>query len=374
MAELSTRVLPEATGAPHTTIVPASWYHDPAIHEREQAAIFQREWIHVGHASRVPDPGDYLTCRIGDQSIILLHGRDGRIRAFHNVCRHRGSELLQGAGSVARIWCRYHGWTYDLDGKLIAARHSEKVPGFDRACWGLREVRLERIAGFLFVNLDPDAPPLAAVYPGLAEDWLTLEPELDRLVHAHTMAYDIACNWKIAVENYLEGYHVLTVHPALYKGFDMDAFVWSIHDHYTSMCTGAKETAGEHAYDWDEAARKDLPSYWVWPMVMFERMPGRPGLFTYNHVPLGPARTLQVVDFYFLDPELDEQDRREIDYVDLVRREDRASLEAVQRGIRSKGWQQGPLMMSPDAAGEWTEEAILHFQNLILRRMEAQAA
>ena len=355
-----------------TTILPASWYRDPAVHVREEETLFHRSWIHVGHASRIPAAGDYLTYDIGGQSIIVMRAGAGRMHAFYNVCRHRGSQLLTEEGTVARIYCPYHGWTYDLDGNLVAARRSEKIAGFDRSCWGLRAVRLERMAGFLFVCLDEEAPSMSEAYPGLDEKLHACEPEIEGLVHVHRMTYDIACNWKIAVENYMEGYHVRTVHPALYKGFDMGAFTWDINALYTNMRTVARQDADQQAYDWKDAARDDLPAIWMWPMVMFERMPGRAGLFTYNHLPMGPERTLQVVDFYFLQPELDEQDRQQIDYVDLVRREDLASLESVHRGIHSKGWGRGPLMMGPDAAPEWTEAGVLHFQNIVWQRMQAE--
>ena len=122
-------------------------------------------------------------------------------------------------------------------------------------------------------------------------------------------------------------------------------------------------------YDWRGAERTDLPNIWMWPMVMFERMPGRAGLFTYNHVPMGPERTLQVVDFYFTDTELSEQDRQQIDYVDLVRREDVVSVESVQRGIRSKGWNKGPLLIGPDVSPGCTESSVLHFQKIVWQHM-----
>lgn len=383
MSRPSTQTSPASTEPLKTTLLPASWYLDPEVFAREQEILFHRSWLHVGHTSRIPETGDYLTYEIGGQSIIVLRGSAGRIRAFYNVCRHRASQLLEGEGSVARIICPYHGWTYDLDGSLVAARHTEKVEGFDRSCWGLRSVRLERIAGFLFVCLDDEAPSMTEAYPGLADMLYGCEPEIERLVHAHRMTYDIACNWKIAVENYSEAYHVRTVHPGLYRGFDMESGCWEIHDLYTLLhlrdATSSQSLTDilndgrdddRQAYDWHGAERTDLPSIWVWPMVMFERMPGRAGLFTYNHVPMGPERTLQVVDFYFPDRELGEQDRQQIEYVDLVRREDLGTIERVQRGIRSKGWGKGPLMIGPDVAPEWTESALLHFQNIVWQHLQ----
>ena len=367
---------------PITTVVPASWYLSTDNYAREQTLIFHRSWVHVGHASRLPKTGDYLTYDIGGQSIIVIRGSDGEVRAFYNVCRHRASQLLEGQGHVTRIFCRYHGWTYDLDGNLSVALHTEKVAGFDRSCWGLVSVRLERIAGFLFVCLDNDAPTLDEAYPGLREMLYGCEAELDQLVHSHRMTYDLACNWKIAVENYCEVYHVRTIHPALSDGFDMDGGVWDVREQYFSMHVNEdtpaqgltkilKEGAhtGGQTYEWQNAERSDLPTMWMWPMVMFERLPGRAGMFTYNHVPMGPGRTLQVVDFYFTDPQLTDQDREQINYVDLVRREDMTIIEAVQRGIGSNGWSKGPLLIGPDISPGCTESSLLHFQKIVMRYM-----
>ena len=370
-----------------TTVLPASSYASPENYAREQTLLFHRSWVHVGHDSRLPKTGDYLTYEIGGQSVIVIRGSDGEVRAFYNVCRHRASQLLEGKGHVTRIFCRYHGWTYDVDGNLSVALHTEKVAGFDRSCWGLVRVRLERIAGFLFVCLDDEAAPFAEAYPGFREMLYGREPELEQLVHAHRMTYDLACNWKIAVENYCEVYHVRTIHPALSSGFDMDGGVWDVHEQYFRMDV-AEDTQGQgltetlkedeetdgQTYEWQDAERTDLPTVWMWPMTMFERMPGRAGMFTYNHVPMGPARTLQVVDFYFTDTELTDQDRQQIDYVDLVRREDMVIIEAVQRGIGSKGWSKGPLLIGPDISPGCTEAVLLHFQKIVQRYMREQEA
>ena len=365
-----------------TTLLPPSWYLSHDIYRQEQERLLHRSWIHVGHASRLPNPGDFFTYDIGGQSIIVIRGSEGDVRAFYNVCRHRASQLLTGEGSVPRIYCPYHGWTYDVDGNLSVARHTENMAGFDRSGWGLTRVRLEQIAGFLFVCLDDEAPSLEEVYPGLREMIYNCEPEVEQLVHTHRMTYDLACNWKIAVENYTEGYHVRTVHPALYRGFAMDGSRWDVHERYflmyitddtpgqglTNILSEGENDDGQ-TYEWSNAERTDQPNIWMWPMVMFERMPGRAGLFSYNHVPQGPERTLQVVDFYFTDNELTEQDRQQIDYVDLVRREDTASVESVQRGIRSKGWGKGPLLIGPNVSPGCTESNLLHFQKIVWQLM-----
>ena len=355
-----------------TSALPAEAFYDPDFYAREQALIFERSWMHVGHASLIPDRGDYMVREAGSQSIIVMRDERGEIGAFYNVCRHRARELLEGSGNVKRVTCPYHGWTYQLSGELNYARNSQNVPGFDKSCWGLSQVRLERIGGFLYVCLDADTPSMRDMYDGLHQDVSDLEPQLEELTHAHQMTFDIACNWKIATENFLEAYHIRMVHPMMYEAFDMSKYYWEMHEFYTNLTTYARVEEGVEIYDWNDSERTDLPGYWVWPMFCFERMPGRAGLFTYNHIPKGPDRTLCVVDFYYVDPELTEEDRNEIAYVNQIRREDIVSLEAVQRGIRSKGWIRGPYMVGPEVTAELTEHAVRHFHRVVARYLEPQ--
>ena len=353
-----------------TSLLPAHYFYDSEHYAREEKLIFERSWMSVGHASLIPKPGDYMVRGVGSQEIIVLRDNEGEVRAYYNVCRHRARELLQDKGNIKRIPCPYHGWTYDLSGDLLHARNSENVPGFDKSCWGLSPVRLERIGGFLYVCLDPNTPSMREMYDGLHKDVEDLEPELDDLVHSHQMVFDIACNWKLATENFLEAYHIRMVHPMMYEAFDMSKYYWEMHEFYTNLTTFARVNEGMEIYDLNESERTDLPGYWVWPMFCFERMPGRAGLFTYNHVPMGPERTLCVVDFYYVDPKLTEEDRNEIAYVDQIRREDLVSLEAVQRGISSKGWGKGPYMVGPNVTAELTEHAIMHFHQVVQRYLE----
>ena len=353
-----------------TSLLPAHYFYDSEHYAHEEKLIFERSWMSVGHASLIPKPGDYMVRGVGSQEIIVLRDNEGEVRAYYNVCRHRARELLQDKGNIKRITCPYHGWTYDLSGDLLHARNSENVPGFDKSCWGLSPVRLEQIGGFLYVCLDPNTPSMCEMYDGLHKDVEDLEPELDDLVHSHQMVFDIACNWKIATENFLEAYHIRMVHPMMYEAFDMSKYYWEMHEFYTNLTTFARVNEGVEIYDWSESERTDLPGYWVWPMFCFERMPGRAGLFTYNHVPMGPERTLCVVDFYYVDPKLTEEDRNEIAYVDQIRREDLVRLEAVQRGISSKGWGKGPYMVGTNVTAELTEHAIMHFHQVVQRYLE----
>ncbi len=184
------------------------FYRDPSIFEREMGCIFSREWLFVGHISRVPQPGDYFTYQIGSEPLIIVRGQDGAIHAVWNVCRHRGSLIcLEPCGSIKKLVCPYHQWVYDTDGSLLAAR--QMPADFDRTAFGLRAARVQVWEGFIFVNLSPDAPDF-------------VPPHEASMYTVHDLAgakiccreeYLVRANWKIVLENFVECYHCGTVHP-----------------------------------------------------------------------------------------------------------------------------------------------------------------
>ena len=351
------------------TILPPESYIDPDVYQLEIDRIFCSTWMQVCHVSQVPRAGDYLTYTIGDQSIVVRRGADQELHAFYNVCQHRGRELFRDSGNARAIVCPYHGWTYGDDGALVHARGSELVPGFDRCEIRLRTIPMEIIAGFVFVNLNGNAESFAATYPGFEAQLRQYEPAVDELIHVRRTTFDLAVNWKVAVENYLEAYHLVNVHPALRSSVNNDTWQMTLFPKFTSLI-GHADPKGDIAYDFTQADKLIQSNWWLWPMVMFEQMPGGSQLFTYNHVPLGPERTLQVVDFYFPDNSLCEAQLAEIDYIEkVVRVEDQVAIEGVQRGLHSRGYRRGPLIMGPDVPEEITEKGILHFQNLVSAAM-----
>ena len=156
------------TGLATEKTLPAAWYIDPAVLEVEKNHLFFRTWQYACHASELARPGDYVTLSLFDQDIVLTHGADGQIRAFYNVCLHRGHQLVEGAGNKARMVCPYHAWTWALDGRLIGVRRGKTTTQVDKSEICLTSVRVDRLLDFVFVNLDPDAMPLADYASGLA--------------------------------------------------------------------------------------------------------------------------------------------------------------------------------------------------------------
>jgi Rieske 2Fe-2S family protein len=190
--------------------LPGGVYRDPELYEQEIRRIFLKSWLYVGHQSQIPERGDYFLFEIAGESVIIARDGDGRINAMMNVCRHRGSRICDlPAGRESRFVCRYHGWTYGLDGALRAAARTPD--GFDRSQYGLRRLHSRVFAGLIFVNFEGDPQSFAGFERDMAGP---LRPyRLDRSKMAHRQNYQIASNWKLAVENYCECYHCQPAHP-----------------------------------------------------------------------------------------------------------------------------------------------------------------
>src|SRR5689334_421303 len=203
--EVSTRDVAEAV------MLPAEVYTSQAFYDFEMEAVFAREWVCVGRTEQIPNPGDYFTVTVVEDPLIVMRGEDGVIRAMSSVCRHRGAVLVEGSGNCGRrLSCPYHAWTYDLEGRLRGAPEMARTPGFDRANTRLPQVALEDWKGFLFVNLDGNAPPLG---PRLvAVDDLIGNYRLEKLASLPTTTYELAWNWKVMIENFMECYHCSYLH------------------------------------------------------------------------------------------------------------------------------------------------------------------
>ena len=192
--------------------LPPACYHDPEFYRREVERIFTAGWMVVGRVDHLAAKGDYLTVDYAEVRLFVVRDLGGTIRAFANTCRHRGARLLEGRGNCRSIVCPYHAWTYSLDGALKGAAGMEETHGFRKEDYGLVEARVETWGGFLFVSVAPDSPGLAG-WLGDLPDALAMY-RLEDMVTTRRVAYDVACNWKVWVENFMEGYHIPTVHRA----------------------------------------------------------------------------------------------------------------------------------------------------------------
>lgn len=209
---------------PFASTLPGRYYYDPAIYAQEQERVFSRLWVCVGRADSIPNAGQYFTADVGRENIVVVRGRDGVIRAFLNVCRHRGARVCTAeCGQLANsIQCRYHAWTYGLDGRLIGAPNVLHDQSFDRAQYGLISVAVEIWEGLLWVSLADEPGPLAEqVEPPLRrrfEDWSRFTSyHVGELVVGKSITYDVKANWKLLAENFMECYHCAPMHPELVR-------------------------------------------------------------------------------------------------------------------------------------------------------------
>ncbi len=350
--------------------LPGNYYFDPEIYRTELERIFYRSWQYVCHGSRVRESGHYAVRDIGDQSVFVLRDGDGGLRAFHNVCQHRAHRLLEGEGEIGkRIVCPYHAWAYAPSGELAFARGSDGMAYFPKAEIRLQPVRVDTLAGFVFVNLDAEAASLGETYPGLEAEILALAPNAADLQRAHVHHYDLAANWKNSVENYSECYHCPNRHPSLVgAALDIDRYRIHIRDNYHRHVTG---DVGEHqGYAIDEAARGDdnFGSWLLFPNMVFEVYPGG-NLTVFHHVPAGAERCVQQCEWYFPNALPSAAEREIIDFVHEVRAEDVPICESVQRGLHSLGYRQGKFIV--DAERSYVSEHAVHdFQRRVLAALD----
>ena len=331
----------------------------------EQNAVFSHSWQWVCHVEKLREPGAYVTTTIAGQSIMVVRDKDSALRAFYNVCKHRAHELLQGEGTVGHIMCPYHAWAYRLDGQLQVAPHTKSLKGFDKSEVCLDQVQVEEFCGFVYVNLDTDAAPLAEQSGDLRREIMYWAPEVDELTFGHRLTYDIKSNWKNVVDNFLECYHCPTAHKDFCTLVDMDTYKVTTHGIYSSHMADAGQGSNT-AYDVSNAAVRTHAVWWLYPTTCIMRYPGRPSMIILNIIPVGPDRTLETYDFFLVDQTPDEAEVEAIRYLDEVLQvEDIGLVESVQRGMNTPAFEQGRIVHDPDGSGK-SEHAVHHFHGLVL--------
>jgi phenylpropionate dioxygenase-like ring-hydroxylating dioxygenase large terminal subunit len=345
--------------------LPYDWYVDPAVLRVEQDRIFARSWHYAARADQVAEPGQLTTAQAGALPVLLARARDGELRGFVNVCRHRGHVLCDGDAKRETIQCPYHAWTYGLDGALRNVPRAEREHGFDTESLGLVPVAVDTWGPFVFVNPEPEAEPLDGHLGDLPERLAAGGLDVSTLrFHARAESDEYACNWKVCVENFLECYHCAVAHPGLAKAIDVspDAYVLEANGRLASQY-GPPRNGGGGIYDAvGEVERGQF--HLLFPGTVINVMPGKPNLSIGPVVPRSPERTYRFLD-YFVGPDVDEAwlaDYLALD--DQVGAEDRTLVEAVQRGIASGGLEAGTLL--PES-----EKLIAHFQALVVEALGA---
>lgn len=343
----------------------ANCYTDEKYLEVERHAIFQKTWQWACHEEKLREAGDYYVTDIAGQSILLLRNTTGKLRAFYNVCQHRAHELLQGEGKTKMIVCPYHSWSYDLDGELRAARHTEHIEEFNQGEICLNQVQVEEFCGFIYVNLDPYADPLADQSGDLSKEISEFAPDVNDLTFAHRLTFDIKSNWKNIVDNFLECYHCPIAHRDFCSLLQFETYKVTTHGIYSShMAKGGN--ADNTAYNVEGATVDDHAVWWLWPNTCLMRYPGRGNFLVLNIIPVGPNHTIETYDFFFETAEPSPQEIEAINYInDVLQQEDIDLVESVQRGMETPAFEFGRVVYDPSESG-LSEHAVHHFHGLML--------
>ena len=342
--------------------IPFDWYSDPAVLRLERERIFRRTWQYAGRADQVAEPGAFFTCELAGVPIVVVRDEEGGLRAFLNVCRHRGSLVCEGEGEGKRasLQCPYHAWTYGLDGSLRAAPRSDRVPDFDKDVLGLVPAAVDAWGPFVFVNPDQETEPLAETLGELPALVAASGIDLDSLRFLERASGDeYAANWKVCSENYLECYHCQVAHPDFSKVVDVSVDAYVLEESRTfSTQYGPVREAWKGDFDpRGPIARGQF--HFLWPNLTLNIMPGQPNLSIGPIVPTGPETTARFLDYY-VGPEVEQVWIEEmLEFDNQVGAEDRVLVERVQRGLRAGGVEHGRLM------GD-SERLIAHFQGLLL--------
>jgi len=344
------------------------FYTDPAILEVEKTRIFRKTWQLVGTLAQpceeravagatssrgigprtIADPETFFTADVVGEPAVVVRDKQGVLRAFSNVCRHRAGPIAQGCGSRNVLRCAYHGWTYTLDGRLIGTPDIEGVEFFDRSTMGMVPLRCETWEQFIFVNFDGQAEPLAAFLGKIPEQSRGFQ--FAGLQLAERRNYVIDCNWKVYVDNYLEGYHIPIAHPGLMREIDYSQYRTETFRYYSQQFApiralkpeDAANGGGTRTYAPGTGTLKEALYFWVFPNLMLNIYPDN--ISTNLIVPLSQDKTLTIFEWFFHDAKsaaIQERMRRAIAFSDGVQQEDIGLCEAVQRGLRSATYDRG---------------------------------
>ena len=347
------------------------FYIDPAILEIEKDKIFRHTWQLVGTLDHscaeingvkktISDPETFFTTDVAGEPLLVVRDKAGTLRAFSNVCRHRAGPIALGSGCKNVMRCQYHGWTYTLDGRLIGTPDVEGVEFFDRSTMGMFPVRLETWGKFIFVNFDQHTKPLSSVLGKIPEQIRGFQ--FEGLQFAERRDYIINCNWKVYVDNYLEGYHIPIAHPGLMREIDYAHYRTDTYRYYSQQFAPIRamkeEDALERFYSPGAGLQQAL-YFWIFPNLMLNIYPDN--ISSNVIVPLSADKTLTIFEWFFHD--VDQSKTREriakaIAFSDEVQQEDILLCENVQRGLHSSTYERGRYSVK-------RENGVHHFHMLL---------
>ena len=334
--------------------IPSAWYTDARFHPLDRDAVFATTWQGVGHVDLLDRPGSYFLATVADDPVLVLRDKAGEVRAFYNVCRHRGGPLaIEPTGCVNALTCKYHGWTYLLDGTLRGVPQFDRTELFDQREFGLVPLRVAVWHNFVFVHAaERPVRTIDQVLEGIVDRIAPNRLETKRLVRR--MDYQVRANWKVYVDNFLEGYHIPHVHPELNRALDYRSYRTEVHPFYNLQHSPLR---ADNVYTKDQGG--DAFYYWIYPNYMVNLLPHRVQV---NLVLPDGFDACRVIFWYYYDdpaaPGQAERIAEDVAYTDSVQQEDREICEQVQRGLSSRAYDRGRFSVA-------MESGVYHFQQLL---------
>jgi len=333
--------------------LPAALYTDEQFLEMEYQSIFENTWQLVGHKSQLNNVGDQMVCQVGRVPIVVVRNQENILKAFHNVCRHRAGPVATENANSKILRCKYHGWSYTLDGDLKTAPEMSSTPNFDVCQFHLPQASIKEWQGFIFVCVGDSPPKFEEVFAGIAD---TIKPiDLSKMSFSHRDEYLIDCNWKVYMDNYLEGYHLPHVHPGLSKLLDYRSYDTILHDWFSYQFSPLDGNDSESNFYGEGHAHY----YCIYPNLMLNILPGR--LQTNVILPAEGNQTRIIFDYYYEGIGSENTEKliqQDTDFSDEIQEEDIQICQRVQQGLNSGSYQAGRLCMK-------RETGVLHFQNLV---------
>lgn len=353
--------------------LPAPYFYDQKIFDDEKRAIFMRSWHVVGHVNEFREPGAYVCQDIFEQSVIVVSDKEGKIHALHNACRHRGNRLITNRrGQIGKVLvCGYHSWCYNFDGTLRAAPRSENLPNFDKGLYGLKPVRMEIFAGFVFVTLDDAAQSVSTMASGAEAEMRRFMPDLDNLELAEEVDVIVDANWKVIQENSIEGYHFDLsgpVHKELAALIDFSGYTLTPRGDWwtyigppkkgTTQAYGVPLVGATWQTDW-------FFNIGLWPNTTFYSFPYTDMVGTFIMIPLGPEKSL--LRFGYYSPRgrpMPELTKAAIKWMNTQLGPEDIELNlSNQKGLHSFGFYQGRYLIDPKKPNQ-SEHLVHHFHTL----------
>lgn len=325
----------------HAFTLPSSYYVDPVLLEEEKRRIFWRTWQIVGRSEQVAKTGDYFTANLCGEPLLIVRDSAGQLRGFYNVCRHRAGPAAEGCGTRKLFRCLYHGWTYSLEGKLINSPEMEGTCDFQQSDFSLRPVQTAEWEGQVFVNLDPEpnVVPLLTALRELPEQASKFGFGQMRL--AGRRDYHMACNWKVYIDNFLEGYHLPSVHPSLNRELDYNAYVTRLYERHSLQSSPIRGPQNEATVDRRyKQAEGDMAAeyFWIYPNWMLNCYPDNVSL---NIVlPTGPETCVAIFEWYFPVERLESAEQT-MKFSDEIQLEDGHICEVVHQNLKSQSYDRG---------------------------------